>query len=115
MSPSESNRSEARIAMNNRTPFFESVINWIRKGYPEGVSRTDFPPLVALLRRELTAEEVTDVAMELVKLYGPREPVTRQQIADAIERVTSAPPTAEDVGRVADRLTAVGWPLRSRN
>ncbi|MEO9326886.1 DUF3349 domain-containing protein [Gordonia aurantiaca] len=100
--------------MGNETPFFESVINWIRKGYPEGVSRTDFPPLMALLTRVLSEEEVTDVAMELVKLYGPREPVTRQQIAAAIKRVTSSPPTAEEVEQVADRLTAVGWPLRNR-
>ncbi|MDS1114664.1 DUF3349 domain-containing protein [Gordonia westfalica] len=99
--------------MSSETPLFESVINWIRKGYPDGVSRTDFPPLMALLRRVLTEEEVTTVALQLVKEYGPKEPVTKDQIAAAIERVIDEPPTPEDVDQVAGRLAAVGWPLVS--
>lgn len=99
--------------MSSETPLFESVINWIRKGYPDGVSRTDFPPLMALLRRVLTEEEVTTVALQLVKEYGPKEPVTEDQIAAAIERVIDEPPTPEDVDQVAGRLAAVGWPLVS--
>ena len=99
--------------MSSETPLFESVINWIRKGYPQGVSRTDFPPLMALLTRVLTDEQVTAVAMQLVKEYGPREPVTEQQISDAVKRVTSEPPTPEEVDQVAGRLAAVGWPLVS--
>ncbi|MCR8896837.1 DUF3349 domain-containing protein [Gordonia sp. GONU] len=99
--------------MTTEIPLFESVINWIRKGYPQGVSRTDFPPLMALLTRVLTDEEVTAVAVQLVKEYGPREPVTEEQIAAAIERVISEPPTPEEVDQVAGRLATVGWPLVS--
>ncbi len=99
--------------MSSEIPLFESVINWIRKGYPQGVSRTDFPPLMALLTRVLTDEQVTAVALQLLKEYGPREPVTENQISDAIKRVTSEPPTPEEVNQVAGRLAAVGWPLVS--
>ena len=41
------------------------VVDWLRAGYPTGLPDRDFVPLIALLRRRLTDEEVRDVARRL--------------------------------------------------
>ncbi|ROZ83435.1 DUF3349 domain-containing protein [Gordonia sp. OPL2] len=97
--------------MSEGTPLFESAINWIRKGYPEGVPPTEFPPLLALLTRVLDEREVTTVALNLARDHGVRNPVTEDQISEAIAKVTRESPTPDEINQVAGRLAAVGWPL----
>ncbi|MGC4934072.1 DUF3349 domain-containing protein [Gordonia sp. DT30] len=92
---------------------FDSAVNWIRKGYPDGVPATDFPPLLALLMRSLTEEEVTSVALVLAKEYDADAPVTPERIKQAILLVTEQQPTDEEINQVSGRLAAVGWPLAS--
>jgi hypothetical protein len=43
------------------------IVGFLRAGYPEGVPVGDYIPLVALLRRRLTDDEVIAVATERVK------------------------------------------------
>ncbi|OZC29150.1 DUF3349 domain-containing protein [Gordonia sp. L191] len=90
---------------------FDSAVNWIRKGYPDGVPPTDFPPLLALLMRTLTEEEVTNVALVLAKDRAADAPVTPERIKQAILEVTETQPTDAEINQVASRLAAVGWPL----
>ena len=52
-----------------QTPF-ESIISWVRKGYPEGIDPTEFPPLLALLTRVLDETQVTQVALTLAREHG---------------------------------------------
>lgn len=92
-------------------PLLESAVNWIRQGYPEGISPTEFPPLLALLTRVLNEEEVTKVAIDLAREHGARNPLTEDQIREAIAKVTSESPTADEINQVASRLAAAGWPL----
>jgi hypothetical protein len=42
------------------------ALAWLRAGYPTGVPRQDYQPILALLRRRLTAEEVQEVANALL-------------------------------------------------
>ena len=93
------------------TDLFDSAVNWIRKGYPEGVPPTEFPPLLALLTRVLDEEEVTTVALTLARDHGAENPLTEDQIREAIAEVTRTEPTPEEINQVAGRLAAVGWPL----
>lgn len=90
---------------------FESIVNWIRKGYPEGIPDTDFPPLLALLTKVLDEKEVTAVALRLAHEYGTDRPLTDEQIGAAITHVTRSEPNIEEVDQVAGRLAAAGWPL----
>lgn len=92
---------------------FDSAVNWIRKGYPEGIPPNEFPPLLALLMRSLTEEEVTNVALILAKDHDPDTPVTPERIKRAILEVTEQQPTTDEINQVAGRLAAVGWPLAS--
>ena len=39
------------------TSFFQSVLGWLHSGYPDGVPRTDYYPLLALLKRALSEDE----------------------------------------------------------
>ncbi|MGW0036432.1 DUF3349 domain-containing protein [Gordonia sp. NPDC003376] len=91
---------------------FESAVGWIRKGYPEGIPSTDFPPLLALLiRSELDETEVTEVALRLARHNDVTVPVPEEAIRDAIAQVTSQLPTEDEINQVAGRLASAGWPL----
>ena len=42
--------------------FLNTVVSWLRAGYPTGVPKNDYLPILALLSRRLTKEEVLLVA-----------------------------------------------------
>lgn len=88
----------------------ESVLNWLRAGYPEGVAPREVAPLVMLLRRSLTDEEVDQVVARL-QADGRGTEADRAAVAEAIEAVANTVPTHEEVAAVAGRLADNGWPL----
>ncbi|WP_280402566.1 DUF3349 domain-containing protein [Nocardia carnea] len=85
-----------------------AVIDWLRRGYPDGVPESDYIPLVALLRRRLTDEEVEQIATAV--LDSPGHPVDRTDIRVMITKVTDELPSETDVGRVLSRLDPPHWP-----
>ncbi|MGI5222728.1 DUF3349 domain-containing protein [Nocardia sp. CA-290969] len=85
-----------------------AVIDWLRRGYPDGVPESDYIPLVALLRRRLTDEEVEQIAAEV--LDSPAHPLDRTDIQVMITEVTDELPSETDVQRVLSRLDPPGWP-----
>jgi Protein of unknown function (DUF3349) len=86
----------------------QSVVDFLRAGYPEGVPQHDYQPLFALLRRQLTPEEISLVAQEL-NAAGDHN--TAEAIKAAIELMTPVEPNDTDVARVRAHLAAGGWPL----
>jgi uncharacterized protein (DUF2267 family) len=90
--------------------FFESVLSWLHKGYPDGVPPKDYIPVLALLKRSLSEEEVVKAAQTILREAGA-DPVTDQQIEEAIRSVTEKEPNPEEMNQVASRLASVGWPL----
>ena len=88
------------------------VLDWLRAGYPEGVPPKDYTPLLALLRRTLTAEELTAVVTALAQ--QETDPVRVSQIRTAIAGVTSATPGDDEVRRVAMLLADRGVPLSTK-
>ncbi|TQF68652.1 DUF3349 domain-containing protein [Rhodococcus spelaei] len=100
--------------MTSAKPSFPlSVIKWLRAGYPQGVPPKDRIPLVALLHRKLSAEQIKDVAVALAEARGEgQDPViTRNEIGELIEQTTRSAPSDGDIARVASVLAAAGWPL----
>jgi len=85
------------------------VVDWLRAGYPSGLPAKDFVPLLALLRRRLSDDEVRRVAGELAEagvLAGDRV-----DIGTAIAAVTTELPSEADVERVRQHLAADDdWP-----
>jgi hypothetical protein len=89
-------------------PVLNSIITWLRAGYPEGVPDVDYLPLFALLASELTDADVNAIAVEL---EGATNPQSAQAIRDAIKNVTDGKASDADVARVRSRLAGGGWPL----
>jgi Protein of unknown function (DUF3349) len=92
------------VPLNTR---LRGVLDWLLEGYPAGVPPKDYIPLIALLRRQLTEEEVRDVADE-VALRSPKSVST--DIGVSITRITDALPSQEEVARVEEGLGRHGWP-----
>jgi hypothetical protein len=90
-------------------PFLTSIVNWLRAGYPDGVPSSDYIPLVALLARRLTADEVRRVSDELIA--SGTLPAGNADIGVPITKITDELPREEDLLRVRARLTMAGWPL----
>ena len=84
------------------------VLDWLLEGYPAGIPPKDYIPLLALLRRRLTEDEVRDIADEIAR----RSPNgTSADIGVNISRITDALPSADDVARVEEHLNRLhGWP-----
>lgn len=89
--------------------FLGSVVGWLRAGYPEGVPVSDYIPLLAVLARRLSSEEVAAVAQELIT--SGELPVDDIDIGATITKVTDDLPRDEDINRVREKLSAHGWPL----
>lgn len=85
-----------------------AVIDWLRRGYPDGVPESDYIPLVALLRRRLTDEEIEQIAGEV--LNSPDHRLDPVDIQVMITKVTDEMPSDTDVQRVLSRLDPPGWP-----
>ena len=99
------------------TKFLAKIAAWIAAGYPEGVPGADRVPLLALLRRRLTDDEVKAVVATLTAdtAFGALPPgpsgIDTVDIGVLITQITDDLPSPDDVERVRERLAAKGWPL----
>jgi hypothetical protein len=91
--------------------FVDNVVGWLHDGYPHGVPPKDYFPLLALLMRSLSEEEVVKAARTVLRQADADTPVTEEQIRSAIHEVIETEPNPEEVYQVAARLASVGWPL----
>ncbi|WP_220093617.1 DUF3349 domain-containing protein [Flexivirga caeni] len=96
--------------MTMATNLMTSAVDWLRKGYPEGIPPKDFPPLLALLQRSLSPQEAQAVCAQLIS-SNPDGDIAREAVAHAVKQIKEAPPTDDEINEIAGRLAAVGWPL----
>lgn len=87
--------------------FFQSVLGWLHNVYPDGIPRTDYYPLLALLKRTLTEDEVVQAAFSVLKDSDPDDPATAEQIRAAIRETTEKEPIGLEINQVAARLASV--------
>jgi Protein of unknown function (DUF3349) len=87
--------------------FLTSIVAWLRAGYPEGIPPTDYFPVLALLSRRLSNDEVKAVARELMQ----QDNFDEIDIGVLITQMTDQLPSPDDIERVRTRLAAKGWPL----
>ncbi|MEU0496596.1 DUF3349 domain-containing protein [Mycobacterium sp. NPDC006124] len=87
--------------------FLSKIVAWITAGYPEGVPGPDRVPLMSLLNRRLSNDEVKAVAQDLMN----RGEFDHIDIGVLITQMTDELPQEDDVERVRSRLAAKGWPL----
>jgi Protein of unknown function (DUF3349) len=89
---------------------FDKILSWLHDGYPHGVPQKDYFPLLALLTRTLSDDEVVRVAQTILR-GNDADTVTPEEIRAAIHVVTDKEPNPEEIHQVAARLASVGWPL----
>jgi hypothetical protein len=92
-----------------RTGLAARVVEWLRSEYPTGLPERDFIPLLALLRRRLSEDEVSEISRLLVREGAL--PTDRVDIGSAIAEVTSELPSEADIERVRTYLVERGWPV----
>jgi hypothetical protein len=107
MSP-EGTVKKAQVETMALPSFLARIVSWVRAGYPDGVPQHDYIPLVAVLTRQLTDDEVTLVADELA---FSADPESAAEIKKAIGAITRTAVSDSDIARVRARLAAGGWPL----
>lgn len=83
------------------------VVSFLRAGYPTRVRAFGYLPLLALLPRRVSDDEVGEIAAELA-VRG--RPVDNADIGVEITRSIHEMPSLEDIGRVRRRLIAIGGP-----
>ncbi|WP_197373353.1 DUF3349 domain-containing protein [Mycolicibacterium baixiangningiae] len=96
--------------MTDNAGMMDKVLTWLREGYPQGVPPKDYFPLLALLKRSLSEEEVVRAAQSILR-SSDSETVTEHDIRAAVHEVIAKEPNPEEVHQVAARLASVGWPL----
>ena len=92
-----------------RSGLLTRIVAFLRASYPEGIPTNDYIPLLALLRRRLSDDEVLAVATELMSTG--HSPVEGTDVRLAITKLTDEMPSPEDTERVERRLIAAGWPV----
>lgn len=90
------------------------VLDWLRAGYPEGIPRGDYVPLLGVLRRSLDEDDISAIVDDVVlHTASGDDPITRTDIAEMIRHTVVQAASASDIARVSARLAAGGWPLAS--
>jgi hypothetical protein len=93
-------------------PVLNTIVGWLRAGYPEGVPEVDYIPLFALLGSQLTEAQLSAIADELVLSASETgDEASAEAVKSAIQTVTQHKPLESDIARVRSRLAAGGWPL----
>ncbi len=67
-----------------------AIVDFLRVGYPEGVPQQDYIPLLALLRRQLTDDEVREVVASLAGEANPDSAAIDRAISQRHERGAAA-------------------------
>lgn len=96
--------------MSDAQTVLDRVLAWLHDGYPDGVPPKDYFPLLALLNRSLTEDQLVKAAQTVLRRSNA-DTVSADEIRSAIEQVTAKEPNPEEVHQVAARLASVGWPL----
>lgn len=87
------------------------IVAFFRKGYPKYAPATGYIPLLALLRRRVTDDEILAIAIRLISRgHGS---VNDADVGVELTRITDEMPAPEDVARVHRRLAVIDRPGES--
>ena len=91
------------------------VLEWLKAGYPQGIPPADYPPVLGVLRRKLTDEEIEAISDELAlqSVSAGDVPVTADDIKKMVREHAFQHCTADDIARVSGMLARGGWPLEA--
>jgi hypothetical protein len=85
-----------------------SIVRFLRAGYPTGAPATGYVPLLALLPRRISEDEITTITGKLIRLGRGR--IDNVDVGVEITRVTDEMPSSDDLERVHHRVATLGGP-----
>ena len=94
-------------AAGRRPIFLRAMLDWLRAGYPKGIPSQDYIPLLALLRRRLSDDEVMWVAHQLLEA-GDGSSASAADIGVLITKLTDEMPSDADIERVRAHMESSG-------
>ncbi|MDN5563247.1 uncharacterized protein DUF3349 [Luteococcus japonicus] len=89
--------------------YLDRVIDWLKAGYPQGIPDRDYIPLVAVLKRRLTSEEIQELGHQLTD--SGLVPADRIDVGTGYLAITDELPSVEELDRVTLKLREAGWPV----
>lgn len=84
----------------------ERIVVWLKGGYPHGIPEADYVPLLAVLRRRLTEEEIDELAERIVR--DGLVPAVRLDVGAEYLRVTHELPSESEIRRISEKLADAG-------
>jgi len=85
-----------------------SVAAFFRAGYPDAAPRLGYVPLLALLPRRVSEDEIALLARKLAG--SDRRCMDTADVGVEITRITDELPSPKDIERVQSRLSTIGVP-----
>ncbi len=83
------------------------IVAFLRAGYPTGMPAVGYVPLLALLPRRASDDEITVITRELA--VHRRGPIDTADVGVEIIRITHEMPLPDDIERIQHRLAEIGW------
>ena len=84
------------------------IVAFARAGYPTAAPATGYVPLLALLPRRVSEDEITRITGKLIRLIRlRREPVDNVDVGVAITQVTDEMPSTDDIERVQHHVATI--------
>lgn len=84
----------------------ERIVNWLKGGYPQGIPEADYVPLLAVLRRRLSEDEIHELAERMVR--DGLLPAERIDVGVEFLRVTNELPSEAELQRISEKLADSG-------
>jgi Protein of unknown function (DUF3349) len=85
-----------------------SFVAFFRAGYPDAAPRFGYAPLLALLPRRVSDDEIALLARKLTG--SNRRRMDTADVGVEITRITDELPLPKDIERVRSRLSTIGGP-----
>ncbi|GAA1387950.1 DUF3349 domain-containing protein [Luteococcus peritonei] len=87
--------------------YIERAVDWLKAGYPQGIPTGDYIPLVAVLKRRLTPEEIAELGTALDR--SGMLPADHVDVGSGYIKLTDEVPSIEELERVTRKLHEGGW------
>ncbi|MBK8462304.1 MAG: DUF3349 domain-containing protein [Nigerium sp.] len=85
------------------------MLGWLKAGYPHGIPEADFVPLLGLLQRRLSADEMQALG-ERLRATG-LVPANRVDVGVEYLRITRELPDEAELRRIVEHLRQTGVEL----
>lgn len=110
----ETNESNQTGESQESRSIIGRILAWLTAGYPEGIPPADRFPVIAVLKRRLSDDDVRRIVAQLTADGSSALSdgvISQDEVEELISRVVRENPTHDEIRRVSARLAAGGWPL----